>query len=80
MIEKMTMETLAAILDGREIGSEITKAEADQAKAAGLVVVFGASDDLMEFRGAIYDEIGCYTDDGVVVMVFAMDDLAEVRS
>ncbi len=29
-------------------------------KAAGLVAVFGGSDDLMEFRGAINDEIDCY--------------------
>lgn len=31
-----------------------------QAKAAGLVIVFGLSDDLMEFRGAIYDELSAY--------------------
>ncbi len=30
------------------------------AKAAGLVVVYGASDDLMEFEGAIRDEFDCY--------------------
>ncbi|HJV76034.1 MAG TPA: hypothetical protein VJ654_17570 [Noviherbaspirillum sp.] len=30
------------------------------AKRHGLVIVFGASDDLMEFRGAIYDELGAY--------------------
>jgi hypothetical protein len=29
-------------------------------KELGFVVVFGASDDLMEFRGAIHDEIGAY--------------------
>lgn len=29
-------------------------------KAAGLVAVFGASDDLMEFRGAIDDELGAW--------------------
>ena len=29
-------------------------------KENGLVIVYGASDDLMEFDGAIYDEIGCY--------------------
>ena len=33
---------------------------ADEAKQNGLVVVFGASDDLMEFRGAINYEIGAY--------------------
>lgn len=32
----------------------------DTAKANRLVIIFGASDDLMEFRGAIYDEIGAY--------------------
>ena len=29
-----------------------------KAKGDGLVIVFGASDDLMEFEGAINDEIG----------------------
>ena len=52
----MTKEKLAEQLNGREIGDEITKQEEAAAKAAGLVVIFGASDDLMEFRGAIYDE------------------------
>lgn len=54
----MKKEDLAKLLDGREIGSELSGAEEKQAKAAGLVVVFGASDDLMEFRGAINDEQG----------------------
>lgn len=52
----MTKETLAKQLDGRVIGNEITQQEEADAKAAGLVVIFGASDDLMEFRGAISDE------------------------
>ena len=56
----MNKEQLAAQLDGREYGKEITKEEEAQAKAAGLVVVFGYSDDNMELRGAIYDELGCY--------------------
>lgn len=63
----MTKEELAALLDGREYRSEITRAEAAEAKAAGLVVVFAASDDLMEFRGAIYDEAGCYNGGEVLV-------------
>jgi hypothetical protein len=29
-------------------------------KEAGLAAVFGTSDDLMEFCGAIFDEIGCW--------------------
>lgn len=52
----MTKETLAAQLTGREYGSEISKEEEAAAKAAGLVVIFGASDDLMEFCGVIHDE------------------------
>jgi hypothetical protein len=52
----MDAKTLAAKLDGREYTNEITREEEAQAKAAGLVVAFGASDDLLELRGAIHDE------------------------
>lgn len=55
---KLTKELLAIALSGCEYGSEITKAEEAVAKAAGLLVIFGASDDLMEFRGAVHDERG----------------------
>lgn len=56
----MTKEELAAKLTGREMGHEITREEEAAAKDAGLVVLFGYSDDNAEFRGAIHDEIGCY--------------------
>jgi len=56
----MTKEQLAELLDGRMYGSETTKEERAAARESGLVVVFGASDDLMEFCGAIYDEVDCY--------------------
>jgi len=56
-----TMEELAAKLNGREYLSEITKAEEADAKASDLLVIFGASDDLIEFRGVFSDETGCYT-------------------
>lgn len=56
----MTKEEAAAALDGSEYGQEGSKALFTEMKAAGLVAVFGASDDLMEFRGAIDDEYGCY--------------------
>lgn len=49
----------AARLDGNEYCKEGSKELFQAMKAAGLVAVFGASDDLMEFRGAIYDEEGC---------------------
>ncbi|MBY0243034.1 MAG: KTSC domain-containing protein [Burkholderiaceae bacterium] len=56
----LSKELLAMLLHGRQSGSEITKEEEVQAKAAGLVVIFGASDDLMELRGAVNDEFNCY--------------------
>lgn len=34
-----------------------------KAKDKGIVIVYGASDDLMEFRGALYDEFDCYEGD-----------------
>ena len=56
----MDTKTLAAQLNGRSYCHEITKEEEAIAKAAGLVVAFGASDDLLELRGAICDELGAY--------------------
>lgn len=53
----MTRDELAKILDGRECGSEITRAEAKMAKESGLVVIYGASDDLAEIEGAFDDEL-----------------------
>jgi len=53
-------EQMAAKLNGREYRDEITKIEEKEAKENGLVIVFGASDDLIEFRGAIDDEQGAW--------------------
>ena len=58
---KLSKELLAGLLTGREYGSEMAKEEELQAKAAGLIVIFGASDDLMEFRGFVDDERGAPT-------------------
>lgn len=54
----MKAQQLADLLNGREIDREITTEECQQAKAGNLLVVFGASDDLTELRGVIYDEVG----------------------
>lgn len=51
---------LADLLDGRQCGQEITDQEEKAAKAAGLVVVFGYSDDNCELRGAIHEEMSCW--------------------
>lgn len=53
----MTTKEFALMLNGREYGCEITKAEEAIAKANGYVVVFGYSDDNVELRGAINDEV-----------------------
>lgn len=57
---KVTKEQLAKLLNGREIGNEITKEEEALAKKNGLVVIYGASDDLAEIAGAISDEVSIY--------------------
>lgn len=56
----MTAKEAAAMLDGNEYRQEGARLLWDEMKTAGLVAVFGASDDLMEFRGAIDDERDCY--------------------
>lgn len=56
----MNAQEMAAALNGREYRNETTKADELAAEENGLVIVFGASDDLMEFRGAVNDEIGAW--------------------
>lgn len=57
---KLTKEILAAQLVGADYPFSLTKALAAQAAEAGLVVVYGASDDLIEFEGAFQGEGDCY--------------------
>ena len=56
----MNVMEAAAHLDKSQYREEGSPELFEKMKAAGLVAVFGASDDLMEFRGAIYDEIDAY--------------------
>lgn len=56
----MTPTEAAAKLNGNEYREEGSKELFQAMKAAGLVAVYGASDDLMKFEGAIRDEVGCY--------------------
>lgn len=55
----MTKKKLAEKLNGRTYGDSFKDIVKD-ARASGLVIVTGASDDLMEFQGAIEDEGGCF--------------------
>ena len=56
----MTAKELATALTGREVGMEIMPGEERDAKDAGLVVVYGYSDDNVELCGAIDGEVGAY--------------------
>lgn len=60
MSDTITMEEAAAALDGNEYAREGSDELFARMKAAGLVAAFGASDDLLEMRGAIHDEVGAY--------------------
>lgn len=59
----MTKKELAEKLNGTEyVGLNLFSEEIlKEAKESGLVIVSGASDDLMEFEGALEDEGNCYT-------------------
>ncbi len=54
----MSPEEAAAVLNSNQRAQEGSKTLFAAMKDAGLVAVYGASDDLMEFRGAIYEELG----------------------
>lgn len=54
----MNTKELAAALNGMEYPPRILKELTDDAKKNGLVIVYGLSDDLMEFVGAIDNELG----------------------
>lgn len=47
-------------IHGRQYRNEMLPEDEEFAKKHGLVVIFGASDDLVELRGAVTDEIGAY--------------------
>lgn len=66
---KLFAEKLTKFVKYRDIPEELIK----EAVEKGIVIVSGESDDLMEFDGAIFDEVGCYeggtvllTQDGII--------------
>lgn len=58
----MTKEELAAKLNGSQYYDDLPKEKEIQAEAeaSGLLIVYGASDDLVEFRGVFRDEVGAF--------------------
>lgn len=63
----MTKEELAAKLNGIQYPCRIGKDLQDIAAYHGLVIIYGASDDLLEFEGAFNDELGAWN--GVIGLV-----------
>lgn len=61
--------TIAAALHGLEYPLRTPNDITERAKAAGICIVYGASDDLMEFDGAFRDEVGAY--DGTTALIDA---------
>jgi hypothetical protein len=64
----MTKEQFAAMLNNRQYGDEITKEECQLAKDCDLLVAFGYSDDGLELRGLIEDELGAW--EGLTLHIF----------
>lgn len=56
----MNIKEFAKSISGKEYGyPQFTKYEIETAKENGFVIVYGVSDDLMEFDGAMKDECSC---------------------
>ncbi len=82
----MNKEQLAATITGRQYRDEMEKEHERMAKENGLLVVFGASDHLMEFRGVINDEVGAYDGGSVIlfkhkeeICIVEVDDIDELE-
>jgi hypothetical protein len=54
------LKELANFLDGTEYPFRLAKETTDRARGLGIVIVYGGSDDLMEFEGACHGELGAY--------------------
>lgn len=75
----MTKKELAEKLNGRQYGDSFEDVLED-AKQSGLVMVTGASDDLMEFAGAFRDEGGCFDGGRVYFDCDGVDQEGERRA
>ena len=56
----MTIKEWAEKLNGIEYPADELDRLNKEMAADGIVAAYGASDDLLEFRGAIYDEVGAW--------------------
>lgn len=80
---KLTKEQMAAKLNGRQYGDEMSKADEATAKESGLLVVFGYSDDNTEFRGLFHDEVVSMDGGNIAIDPFGIlptwDDVCDDR-
>ena len=76
----MNKDQFAQLLNGRQYRSEMTEAEEMQAAVNDFLVVFGASDDLLEFRGWINDEVGAWKGTTVSISEFGFINSKHVTS
>lgn len=65
----MDIASVAKQLQGCQYPLRLGKETKSQLRDAGIVIVHGASDDIMSFKGAIDDEVSCY--EGGTAMVDA---------
>jgi hypothetical protein len=63
----MNKKEITEILNNMEYPCRISKELRDEACKKGIIIVYGASDDLICFDGAIRDEAGCYNGGEVLV-------------
>ena len=69
----MTKEELALKLNRRDRRARFEKTESAEAKENGLIIIYGESDDLVEFEGLLYDEIGAYDGTDFIIATKGME-------
>jgi hypothetical protein len=74
----LTVEEVAASLDGREYKDEVRRGEQLAWRNAGIVVAYGASDDLLELNGAIEDEFGAWNGTTVFLCADGAEDESNI--
>lgn len=67
MTDETTTKIIAKALNGLEYPFRYPNDLNDLAKASGIVIAYGMSDDLLQFNGAIYDELGAWRGREVLV-------------
>lgn len=69
----MTKEELAQSISGVDRREGIGEMFVNLAKENGLIIIYGESDDLVEFEGALYDEIGAWDGIDFIIATVGME-------